>query len=203
MTVEEFQNFLRQRKYDELLGPCLRDEETPYAFAPRPSTWGIFRDGLASALHVEPGEIRVVGSGRVGFSMRPFNNLAAFGDTSDVDIVVVNEGAFDRLWTSLLRAAYPRGPVVSRLGGWLRERRKEVYTGWLSPLAMHLDRRIHGEKAKPVLDIKTQWFNALKLASRLPPRRHENVTGRLYRTWLHVELYHLDSLAALRHSLFD
>ena len=32
-------------------------------------------------------------------------------------------------------------------------------------------------------------------------RRHEDITGRLYRTWEHAELYHLHSLASLRKSL--
>ncbi|MGH6753555.1 MAG: hypothetical protein ACRERC_08960, partial [Candidatus Binatia bacterium] len=69
------------------------------------------------------------------------------------------------------------------------------------PQGIHLDMTIYGEKARPVLEFRTRWFNALKRASRHPPRRHQDVTGRLYRSWRHAELYHLDSLVALGRSL--
>ena len=70
-------------------------------------------------------------------------------------------------------------------------------------MEIKLDVTIFGPKAKPVLDFNLQWFNALKQASRHFPRRHEDITGRLYRTWRHAELYHLHSLAALRKELAD
>jgi hypothetical protein len=148
-------------------------------------------------------DIRVVGSGRFGFSLKPGGNLKRFADTSDIDVVVVSASLFDELWMALLEAAYPRPPITERLGGWLGRRRSEVYTGWLTPLAIRLDRRIVGSKATPVLDFNFRWFKTLKEASELPLRRHEDISGRLYRTWNHAELYHLSSLAALRSSLAE
>jgi hypothetical protein len=147
-------------------------------------------------------DIRIVGSALFGFSMKPGQNLRNFSDESDIDVIVVNAKLFDELWLGLLAAAYPRPPITDRIsGGWLRRRRNELYTGWLTPLDIHLDSKIFGAKAKPVLDFRIRWFNALKQASHHPVRRHEDVQGRLYRTWQHAELYHLDSLAALRRSL--
>lgn len=146
-------------------------------------------------------DIRVVGSGRFGFSTQPGSNLRSFRDTSDIDVIIVNNGLFDQLWLALLNAAYPRPPITDRFGGWLRARRNEVYTGWLTPVEIHLDAKIVGTRAQPVLEFRTRWFNALKQASRYPPRRHENITGRLYRTWRHAELYHLYSLGELRKTL--
>ncbi len=135
--------------------------------------------------------------------MKPGYNLKSFSDTSDIDVVIVNANLFDQLWVALLDAAYPRPPVTNVLGGWLQTRRNELYTGWLTPLEIKLDRKIFGVKAEPVLDFNTQWFNTLKQASRHPPRRHENITGRLYRTWRHAELYHLNSLVTLRRTLAE
>jgi len=135
--------------------------------------------------------------------MKPRNNLARFTDKSDIDVVVVNSDLFDDLWLSLLRAAYPRPPFTDKLGGWLKKRRNEIYTGWITPPEIHLDMRIFGARARQVLDLKTRWFNALKQVSRHPPRRHEDVEGRLYRTWRHAELYHLQGFAELRKSLIE
>jgi hypothetical protein len=203
MTSDEFVRLLGRQTDQQLLGPCLLDDLVPYVFAPKPATWDAFRDELVSLLGVSKASVRVVGSGRFGFSTRPWNNFAIFDDRSDIDVVIVNATAFDALWFSLLDAAYPRPPLTrdNNLGGWLIKRRNEVYTGWITPLAIQLDKSIYGAKAKPVLEVRHRWFNALRLVSRHPPLRHEGVKARLYRTWRHAKLYHLDSLSALRKSL--
>lgn len=201
MSPEEFRDLAQQQNDAQLLDPCLRDERTPYVFQTKPETWDAFRGELVSRLGVSRNDIRVIGSGRFGFSMKPGKNLKSFADTSDIDVIVVNSNLFDQLWLALLDAAYPRPPVTEMIGGWLGRRRNELYTGWLTPLEIKLDIRIFGGKARRVLDFNAQWFNALKQASRYPPRRHEDVTGRLYRTWQHADLYHLHSLAALRKTL--
>ena len=201
MTSEEFRTLIAARDDTELLGPCLRDDVIPYVFDQNVGSWNAFRDHLVSDLGVARADVTVVGSGRFGFSTKPDNNLRTFTDRSDIDVIVVNAELFDRLWIDLLSAAYPRSPYTERLGGWLETRRKEVYTGWLTPLEIKLDVRIIGPKARPVLDFNTRWFNTLKEASQHPSRRHEDVQGRLYRSWQHAELYHAHSLAALRRSL--
>ena len=201
MTPGEFRDLIDARTDSELLEPCLLDEQPPYVFEPEPDTWDTFRDEIVSALPITRADIRVVGSARFGFSMKPGRNLRRFTDTSDIDVVIVNQSLFDELWIALLEAAYPRSPATEMMRNWFRSRRYELYTGWLTPIEMGLDRRILGDKVRPVLEFRTRWFNALKQASRHPPRRHEDIQGRLYRTWRHAELYHLSSLADLRRSL--
>jgi len=203
MDTAEFLELVQQRTDVELLEPCLRDDGTPYVFEPQPAAWDLFRDELVAGLGVARADIRVVGSGRLGFSMKPGYALRTFRDTSDIDVVVVNPEAFDRLWLALLAAAYPRPPNTELVGGWLKKRTSELCTGWLTPLKIRLDSSIFGAKAKTVLEVNARWFTTLKKASRHPPRRHEDITGRLYRSWEHAELYHLHSLAALRKSLSD
>jgi hypothetical protein len=201
MTSGDFRDLLAHRTDEELLDPCLHDDQTPYVFDPAPNSWDAFRTLLVTRLGVARPDIRVVGSGRFGFSTKPGHNLRSFQDTSDIDLIIVNSDLFDRLWIALLVAAYPRPPITQLVGGWLKNRRNELYTGWLTPLEIRLDVTIIGAKARPVLEFNVQWFNALKEAARHAPRRHEDITGRLYRTWRHAELYHLQSLAALRRSL--
>jgi hypothetical protein len=203
MNTGEFRQLLQERTDAQLLASCLGDEACPYVFEQRAAAWDAFRDELVGGLGVTRGDVRIVGSARFGFSMKPGYSLRAFRDTSDIDVVVVNAEAFDRLWLALLTAAYPRQPNVNKVGGWLKKRTKEVYTGWLTPLSIKLDARIFGARARPVLEFNAAWFNTLKKASRHPVRRHESITSRLYRTWAHAELYHLHSLAALRKTLAE
>jgi hypothetical protein len=201
MTADDFLGLLKSESDNDLLRPCLLDDVLPYVFDSDPSTWQSFRSQLAGELGIEPGDIRIIGSGRLGFSTKPGANLKRFNDRSDIDVVIINARVFDELWMALLQAAYPRPPFVQLLSGWIEARRNEVYTGWLTPLDVRIDRQIVGARAEPAVGFRTRWFNALKRASRFPPRRHEDITGRLYRTLRHAELYHLNSLAALRKSL--
>jgi hypothetical protein len=201
MTPDGFRGLLGTKNDAQLVGLCLRDDILPWAFQTAPERWTTFRNVLVAELGVQHSDITVVGSGRFGFSLKPRNNFKSFCDSSDIDVVVVNHDLFDRLWVALLKAACPRSPMTSYLGGWLRKRRNEVYTGWLTPLEIELDTRIYGARAKPVAEFNALWFNTFKKAARHPPRRHEDVAARLYRSWQHAELYHLNSLAELRMSL--
>jgi hypothetical protein len=203
MTSPEFLELLGRETDVALVAKCLGTDVVPYVFEPRPDTWNTFRDEVGEALGVSRDDINVVGSGRFGLSLKPGKNLKRFSDDSDIDVVVINSTLFDEFWLALLDAAYPREPLTEMVGGWLQKRRNEVYTGWLTPLQISIDHRIFGRRASQVLTLKARWFNALKTASRHPPRRHSDVRGRLYRTTRHAELYHLSSLAALRRSLSE
>jgi hypothetical protein len=201
MTSAELREMILDQNDTQLLEPCLHADTIPYVFDSKPATWDAFRDLLVQRLGVSRPDIRVVGSGRFGFSLTPGKNLRPYQDDSDIDVIVINTVLFDQLWLLLLEAAYPRSPITEMIGGWLGRRRNEVYTGWLSPLEIQLDAKIFGPKALPVLDFNTRWFNTFKEASRHPPRRHEDISARLYRTWQHAELYHLGNFATLRKSL--
>ncbi len=203
MTTDEFRTLIAQRSDFELLGPCLHDDDAPFVFNHDSAQWERFRAVIADGISVDRTDIRIVGSARFGFSLKPWRKLDAFRSTSDIDIVVVNTGLFDELWLALLAAVYPKPPTVAWAGGWLEKIRGDIYTGWIRPPQIKLSRRIVGQRADAVLEFKSKWFNTLKLASQHPPRRHEDIQGRLYRTWRHAELYHLHSLGLLRQSLAE
>jgi hypothetical protein len=201
MLSAEFRTLMSTSRDADLLDLCLRSEDVPFVIGSE-GAWNSFRDALVNLLPISRADIRIVGSARLGFSLKPRNNLRRFRDDSDIDVVVVNAQLFDWLWIALLAAAYPRNALFRGAGGWGATGRSELYAGWLSPLLVHMDWQILGTKAAPVFEFKTTWFNALKEAARYPIRRHQDISGRLYRTWRHAELYHLNSLAELRASLF-
>jgi hypothetical protein len=199
MTPDDFRAMLGNATDALLLDTTLHSDVAPYVFDLDPPKWDAFRMDLADRLDIDVADIRVVGSGRLGFSLAPQKDLRAFSDTSDIDVVVVNAERFDDLWCKILRAAYPRPPV--HMGPQLSSIRNGVYTGYLTPVDLSLDVSIYGQKARPALETRTKWFDTLKDAAKFPPRRHEDIHGRLYRTWEHAEMYHLHGLAALKSSL--
>src|SRR5581483_7189643 len=199
MRSAEFRSLMSTTKDSDLLDVCLRNQDVPFVIGSK-AAWDDFRGALVFALPLSQDDIRIVGSARLGFSLKPRNNLRRFRVTSDIDVVVVNEPLFDWLWIALLTAASPRHAVFRGAGRWDQPGRSELFAGWLTPLLVHMDRKILGAKAAPIFEFKTKWFNALKEAARHPAKRHRDINGRLYRTWQHAELYHLHSLSELRTS---
>src|SRR5947207_14718730 len=98
MTSEEFRDLLGAKSNEQLLGPCLREDVAPFVFETKPSSWDNFRDGLVSDLGIARADIRVVGSGRFGFSLKPGDEFRSFRDDSDIDVLIVNLSLFDHLW---------------------------------------------------------------------------------------------------------
>jgi hypothetical protein len=76
MTRGEFRALMDRRTDRQLLAPCLLDEEPPYVFDADRGAWNEFRDCLAGILNVNQSNIRVVGSARLGYSLKPGANLA-------------------------------------------------------------------------------------------------------------------------------
>ncbi len=71
-------------------------EGIPFAFRKAPALYDIVRAWLASRIGVNPKEIHLTGSGRIGQSMKPSKLGTTFGDHSDLDLFIVSEALFER-----------------------------------------------------------------------------------------------------------
>lgn len=198
MSPDDFRALLDASTDAEVASVCLNTEEIPYVFDSNRNAWNSFKQSIASLGAIES-EICVIGSARFGFSLKPSNNFRKFQDTSDIDVLVVDEHLFDSLWISLLQAAYPRPPV--QVTAAIKEHQKTLYTGWLIPSNLRFDMALSGHRIRAALDFKAAWFDAFKRAAANAVLRHEDVTGRLYRTRKHAELYLTNSISELRRSL--
>lgn len=203
MTADELRALLLSGGEAELLSVSLIDDSPPYVCDADEQTWSEFSKPIVKGLGVEPIDVRIIGSGRLSFSLAPAKNLRIFTDKSDIDVAIVNERLFDEFWFALLRSAYPRPPLKITPGGWVEQTQRSTYTGWFSPEIIQIDHRISGASAADLVRLRTAWFTSMKLAATHLKKRHEDIKGRLYRTWSHAELYHAHSVAALRKSLKD
>lgn len=192
MIKDEAATFVRNRLFAD---------DPPYVCDHDPDIWSDFTGAFTSQFGGTEMEVRIVGSGRFGYSLSPEKRLRPFHLKSDIDVVVVSEALFDLSWLSLLNAAYPRRENVEITSGWLAETQRDIYTGFIRPERIKIDPRIYGRKAQPILTIQTQWFNARKFAANVDVLPHEVIKARLYRTWDHAVAYHEDSMIALRDAL--
>lgn len=173
---------------------------TPYVFRENPDDLQKLRAHLASAIKLEAERIIVVGSAMLGFSLNPENFPRQFSDESDVDVVVINDALFDRIWATILRWHYPRRlTMLGKVDGeWAQTRRKDIYWGWFVPDAIRYEGLSLPDVLKPLRDLSAAWFDAFKSLSLYPEFARRNVSGRLYRTWDHARLYHVDGLRQIQ-----
>jgi len=202
MTVDEFRYAVLN---SSLVGLVQQNvfEGMPYVFRDSPESNNLMTEHLRQALDLPEDCVAVVGSAKTGFSLNPENFPRGFSERSDIDVIVVSEALFDRIWMTLLEWHYPRrflnlGQVE---GNWMRLRRKDIYFGWLVPSDIRYEGLAFPNVLKPLRDLSTMWFNAFQSLSLYPEFATREVSGRLYRTWDHALRYHVEGLRMIRESL--
>ena len=82
-------------------------EGIPYAFRQRPAVYEAVRVWLASRLGVDPKEITLIGSARLGEALAPGERFGqAFSQESDLDLAIVSFGLFEKLRDAYSTWAY-------------------------------------------------------------------------------------------------
>jgi hypothetical protein len=178
---------------------------TPYVFKANPADAELLALSLGKALRVDSSCIRVVGSAQTGFSLHPEKFGAMFNAGSDVDIVVVSERLFDKVWLCVADWYHPyRISESSHLRGeaktWISEVRKQLTIGRVDPKWFRSIKAIpEWQKLKPLQRLSASWFSGFRGLSRTSRLAAEyDVSGLLYRTWSHALCYHVYGLDVLR-----
>jgi hypothetical protein len=201
-TADDFAQLLLSRPLSETVQEHVF-QGLPFVFRQTPRTLDVLKRHLVSELGLSPSDILVVGSARTGFSLNPDNFPRQFSGTSDIDVVIVDEDLFDKIWTTLLIWNYPRRLLkAGRIDGdWIYQRRKDIYWGWFRPDQIRFEGLSFPDALQPIRDLSTRWFNAFRGLSQYSEHAeltHREVSGRLYRTWNHAHLYHEEGLRSLR-----
>lgn len=201
-TPDEFKTILAEQPLEEIV----RDhvfEGVPFAFKDRPVLMETLREHLVRRLNVAGEGVTVVGSGKLGFSLSPDGFPARFSAKSDIDVAVVDQGLYDQIWFAMLKWHYPRrtGRLPEQDHKWSTVRQRELYWGWFTPNRIRYDGLSFPAALRPLRDISTSWFNAFRSLSLYPQFADREISGRLYRTWDHAMLYHVDGLRQIRDSI--
>lgn len=198
VTVEQFKTMLLAHPLDETVQNHIFSGN-PFAFRTNPSALTVLTNHLIEQLNVQLANTCVVGSGKMGFSLNPYNFPRPFSENSDIDVIVIDQLMFDTVWATLLKWHYPRRtedlPGVDRK--WIGDRKKDLYWGWFIPDKIKFEGLSFPTVLKPIRDISATWFNAFQSLSQYDEFLGRTVSGRLYRTWEHAMLYHVEGLRLL------
>ena len=126
----------------------------------------------------------LVGSGRLGFSIKPSEQFRHFNDQSDLDIVIVSKNLFEKYW----KVARDSGISLEE---WKNKGVYENYffEGWMRP-----DKLRHGGEE---LDVKKWWeyFGQLSRTRKYGPY---SINGGLYYSLDFLEHYQKDAIERIR-----
>jgi hypothetical protein len=146
-----------------------------------------FRDALSVGLGVPAGDIVIVGSAALGFSVAPltFGRRFNANNDSDVDVIVVSPPLFERAWEDLLAWHHSRKWSVARfrVETILEHHRRTVYWGHVWP-----------DVLLQISAVTEPWIRSFRALSREPELAVFNFQGRLYKSWNHALYYHVNSL---------
>lgn len=178
--VTEFQEALRSQTIEDVIwkhittgSPVMVAQDVYYDL----------RQRLSREFNLHPSSVVVVGSCRLGFSLKlkgsgsAKSRYQAANLKSDVDVAIVSQPLFDTMWDAIFDLvrrnkdwALGKGRLVSR----------DLFNGWITPGTC---------PPYPVITPIQRWvecFDKLNRARLLPFRK---VEGRLYRTWNRLEAY--------------
>jgi hypothetical protein len=144
---------------------------------------------VAAQYNLHPNDVLVVGSGKLGFSIAPKKEYRHFGNSSDVDVVVVSSILFDSLWKKV--------HYYSMHGGYwehFQEFKDFLFHGWIRP-----------DKFPPEKSFEEamRWWAFFNELSKTGAYSSFKVRGAIYRDWHFLESYQLRSVTACKNQICE
>lgn len=200
-TADEFADVLLNQPLEQVVNQYLL-RGIPYVFKKTPDSFEILRTHLHHSLNIDAANVAVVGSARIGFSLSPHRFFRRFSEQSDIDVVVIDKGLFDRAWLTIVEWNYPRRHRLPRPEwDWAKDRMNDIYWGWFVPDKIGFNGLRFPRALRPLIEISSKWFDAFRSLSKYPEFVSRDVSGRLYRTRDHAVFYHVEGLRQIRDSL--
>ena len=135
----------------------------------------LLRRTVATNFNIHPNNVLIVGSGKLGFSIAPQKRYRPFGDSSDLDVVIVSDFLFNLIWRDIRR-------FMSQGGYW--ESKSDFvnyfFRGWIRPDKLPPDQNFKFTRSW------WDFFQQLSAASNFSSAR---VTGAIYQSWHFLEEY--------------
>jgi hypothetical protein len=187
--AEAFASTLRSasRTQREFVVRLWLSEGVPFGFRNTPALYEEARGWIAKRLGVKPGDVTLIGSARIGFSMSPGLSFGRrFSDESDLDISVISASLFTETeecfsaWARDLEAGVvrPRNTLENRL--WpenVEFGRRNIPKGFMDPNKIPFLNRY--ELARRVGH--AMWALSVKLADTIPEHPKRKASVRVYR----------------------
>lgn len=136
------------------------------------------RNAISAQFDIHPNQVVVVGSSRLGFSLKKPKRFLSIAP-NDVDVAVVSPQLFDRFW-DMVFSVVRSNRTWPQLAKKNRRFVSSLFSGWITP--NELPNLASFEEAREW----AEFFNGLT-SQRICGIR--GISGRLYRDWSRLEAY--------------
>jgi hypothetical protein len=133
------------------------------------------KSDVAAQFKLNPRDIVMVGSGKLGFSIVANKRYRHFGESSDIDLAIINSQLFDEFWDAVFDYRH-------EVGYWEKETdfARYLFRGWIRPDLLPPSERFQRREDW------WRFFQSLSATGKYGPYK---ITAGLYRTMRFLERY--------------
>jgi hypothetical protein len=187
--IAQFKSDLKQRSESDIVHKHILTG-LPVA-VPEPGYFEI-RRSTAQAFNICPSEVLIVGSCRMGFSIKDDQLYSAIRPDSDIDIAIVSESLFQEYWEAVFRFA--TSDSTFRTSEKYLTFAKDLAKGWIMPRGL--------PQMRSFLKTNTWVTHFDRLGGkRFHGPEPRNINAKLYRSWSRLQAYQEILVRKRRHDL--
>ncbi len=136
---------------------------------------------------INPIEVLIVGSAKLGFSIAPQKRYQHFRDESDIDVAIVSSVLFDRFWREAFEFA-----MTGRYWPQRADFEKYLFRGWIRP-----------DKFPPARTFtqRQEWWEFFQQLTSSGHYGPYQIRAGLYKSWFYLEQYHSICVSQVRDDL--
>ncbi len=146
-----------------------------------------FKNKISARLNVHPNNIEVVGSARLGFRLKLEKLGKPFGADSDIDVVIVSNNLFERVWLQLIFMTEEKWyHLTPKERANVKECKENIYWGYIRP-----------DRIPPKTEFSRWWWRIFEQLSNCADYDRRKIRGRLFKSWEHVQMNYCYSIQHL------
>jgi len=159
--------------------------ETHFQVKDPASRYDELKKYVADRLALSFNNVAIIGSAKTGYSFNPTNNFSLFSSKSDIDLVLVSSGHFNRFWNAYLESNRKKSLLN------FRSVASSVFQKFVTlsenPLPHHPEFVAWQKLVGP---FKKDFQTAFGISN--------DINYRIYDSWEVVEAYHTDGIEVLK-----
>ena len=190
ITVDEFKGKLRNQAISDIEvvqgyithGPA-------FVFKDNDEKYFQLKNTIAQNFELNPQEVIMIGSAKLGFSISPRKLWESFHDESDIDMVIISATIFDKFWKDLYDFNFN-----INLTDRTEKEDKQYYRfleyffrGWLRPDVFPF-----------LYSGRKEWEGFFKSISYGEFGEQHKISGAVFRDWEFYEAYHTSNIREIR-----
>jgi len=187
ITVDEFKGKLRNQAISDIeIVQGYITHGPAFVFKDDDEKYFQLKNTIAQKFGLNPADVIMIGSAKLGFSISPLKLWKPFHEDSDIDMVVISPDIFDKFWVELYDLNIKLTDRSVYEDKQYRKFLDYFFKGWLRPDLFPFS-----------YDGRKEWFDFFKSIS-YAEFGIQRVSGAIFRNHAFYERYHVANIRAIR-----